>query len=150
MSIQDKAKCLYGDKINSLFPGDAQISLESEAEVEQRETSLKKGWSLKGKKKQTVFSEKQKNYVKSKYEIGKRTGNKIDPYVAAQQMQEEKENGEYVFKSTEYLTGQQISSFFSRLSMKERSLEILDMRASEEEDTKTQLKMHVLKTISSL
>lgn len=84
----------------------------------------------------------------SLFNKGKRTGSKVDPFDAAKAMQREKDDGEYVFTSTEYLTGQQIASFFSRLSMKDRSMDILDLRALQVENEKSNLKYEVLNAIS--
>lgn len=39
----------------------------------------------------------------SLFDKGKRTGSKVDPFDAAKAMQREKNDGEYVFTSTEYL-----------------------------------------------
>ena len=122
--------------------------MQAEVTHDNITTALPKGWALKFKKKRTVFTEKQKQYMVTKFEVGKRTGNKIDPFVAAQEMQEVKENGHFIYNASDYLTGQQISSYFSRLSLKDKSMELADMKASEEEDSKSKLKLNVLKTIS--
>lgn len=63
-------------------------------------------------------------------------------------MQSEKNDERYVFTSGEYLTGQQISSFFSRLNMKDTSMDILDFRALQVENEKSKLKYEVLNAIS--
>ena len=51
-----------------------------------------------------------------KFNIGKFTGNKVDPYIAAEEM---RHSGN--FCREEYLSGQQIASNFSRLAHQRKS-----------------------------
>ena len=73
------------------------------------------GWALRAKKKKTVFSTEQKQYMKEKFEVGKRTGKKVDPFYAADEM---RNLGQ--FKKKDFLSEQQIASFFSRLAQMDR------------------------------
>lgn len=148
MCLTDQAKSQYGERLHNLCSSNVLLNVECQTQPALQKTSLTKGWSLKGKKKRTVFSDKQKNFMVSLFNKGKRTGSKVDPFDAAKAMQREKNDGEYVFTSTEYLTGQQIASFFSRLSMKDRSMDILDLRALQVENEKSNLKYEVLNAIS--
>ena len=50
------------------------------------------------------------DYMTQKFDVGKHTGSKIDPYTTAEEMRLNK----YGFKKTEFLTGQQISGVFSQ------------------------------------
>ena len=53
--------------------------------------------------------------------IGQATGRKLDPDVVAKEMRRARgPDGERLFIATEYLSPQQISSYFSRLSAKLR------------------------------
>lgn len=146
--LKDQAKFMYGERIHNLCAINLPLNVDSQTESALQETSLRKGWSLKGKKKRTIFSDKQKSFMISLFESGKRTGSKIDPFDAAKAMQSEKNDEKYVFTSGEYLTGQQISSFFSRLNMKDKSMDILDFRALQVENENPKLKYEVLNAIS--
>ena len=74
--------------------------------------------------------------MKEKYNVGKTTGRKVDPYSAAEEM---RNSGK--FKRAEFLSGQQISSFFSRLCQNEKKTSAEDYEAAELEDTKQNIKL---------
>ena len=82
--------------------------------------SLPKGWALKCSRARSArFSTTQKEYLSSKFQIGECTGLKADPASVATAMRKAKNvNGERLFDSTEFLTGQQVASFFSHLAAK--------------------------------
>ena len=82
--------------------------------------SLPMGWALKhSHARSTRFSTKQKEYLIAKFQIGEQTGQKVDPTSVSRVMRTAKDsNGERLFDSTEFLTSQQIASFFSRLASK--------------------------------
>ncbi|CAC5367571.1 unnamed protein product [Mytilus coruscus] len=111
-TTQDKAKSMYGQKVNSLFHG-TRVQLDCNFN-DCRTSESVKGWALKGKKKRTVFSQSQVNYMKEKFDIGKVSGRKVDPFQAADEMRQLQEEGKYVFSRKDYLTGQQITAYFSR------------------------------------
>ena len=71
-------------------------------------------WALKcSRARSTRFFTKQKEYLSAKFEIGERTGGKADPACVATAMWKAKDvNGEWLFDSTEFLTVQQVASFF--------------------------------------
>ncbi|CAC5375179.1 unnamed protein product [Mytilus coruscus] len=56
-----------------------------------------KGWQLKGKKKKNSFSQSQVNYMKEKFDIGKVSGRKVDPFQAADEMRQLQEEGNMYF-----------------------------------------------------
>ncbi|CAC5366871.1 unnamed protein product [Mytilus coruscus] len=80
------------------------------------------GWALKATRLNKRFSEKQKNYLIAKFNIGLQTGNKEDPDNVAEEMKYATQNGSRMFASTEFLTPLQISSFFSRHARKTDAL----------------------------
>lgn len=83
----------------------------------QSRERLTEGWALRSAKKAYRFSEKQKAYLTAKFNIGQSTGRKVDASLVARDMRRARgSNSERLFKSTEFLTSQQISSYFSRLS----------------------------------
>ncbi|VDI67385.1 Hypothetical predicted protein [Mytilus galloprovincialis] len=146
ISVHDKAKIMYGTKVNSLFINTHSVSIPSDSVV--GESGLRQGWALKTKKKRVIFSEAQRKYMHDRFYAGKRTGSKVDPFRAAEEMRNMKEEDQYLFKRNDYLTGQQISSYFSRLAMKDRNSEPGDFKSAEEEDSKHELKIKILQQIS--
>ena len=85
--------------------------------------------------------------MKEKFYAGKRTGTKVDPYKAAADMRYLKDGGQFIFKKEEYLTGQHISSYFSRLALKDRNVDQEDYKSDEEEKCKRELKSDILKQL---
>ncbi|VDH98793.1 Hypothetical predicted protein [Mytilus galloprovincialis] len=146
ISVHDKAKIMYGTKVNSLFINTQSVSIPSDSVV--GESGLRQGWALKTKKKRVIFSDAQRKYMHDRFYAGKRTGSKVDPFRAAEEMRNMKEEDQYLFKRNDYLTGQQISSYFSRLAMKDRNSEPGDFKSAEEEDSKHELKIKILQQIS--
>ena len=81
------------------------------------------GWALRSTQAgtRTRFSDKQREYLTSKFQIGEVTGRKFDPAAVAKSMMTAKNaNGERLFSSSEFLTSQQISGVFSRLASKKK------------------------------
>lgn len=78
-----------------------------------------------------------------KFNIGKLTGNKVDPYLAAEQM---RMSGK--FSREEFLFGQQISSFFSRLFQQDKKSCSVDYEAAVYEESKDSLKSAIQDILS--
>ena len=82
-------------------------------------TKLSEGWALRASKKSKHFNENQKNYLDEKFKLGQETGYKEDPSQVASDMRRAKnENGERRFAVGEFLSPQQIKSYFSRSAAK--------------------------------
>ena len=108
------------------------------------------GWALRGAKKPYKFNEKQREYLEAKFDIGQGTGRKVSPEVVAREMRHAKDaGGEKLFSRSEFLSVQQISSYFSRLSAKGRSQLVseMDLRAVEEEFNFASAREAVLSTL---
>ena len=82
------------------------------------QSNLSEGWALhKPKGGVPRFSEKVRQYLTSKFEIGEQSGRKEDLRQVSQDMRKAKgENGERLFSREEWLTEAQIQGFFFRLS----------------------------------
>ena len=79
------------------------------------------GWALKETKKAYRFNEKQRSYLEAKFSIGQAAGRKLDAEIVAKEMRHALgSDGRRLFKSSEFLTVQQITSYFSSLSAKVR------------------------------
>ena len=98
------------------------MQLSAETQTAANQLSLAMGWALKNSQSsRTRFSEKQKNYLLSKFLIGEQTGRKVNAASVARSMVSARDtNGERLFTSAEFLTGQQITSYFSRLASKRK------------------------------
>ena len=96
---------------------------------------LPMGWALKtSQASRARFTDKQKNYLLSKFLIGEQTGQKLNSSsVARLMMSARDENGDRLFTNSEFLTGQQIASYFSRLASK-RALQSSQSFQSESDD----------------
>ena len=150
-SLDDKVKLMYGERVNML-PIAKKIGLqESDKESEKdngEHPNLQKGWALRQKKKKSVFSDKQINFMKEKFEGGKKSGRKTDPFIAAEEMRTLKSARQFVFTKEEYLTGQQVASFFSRLALKDKKTDKYDLIAAKQEDKEDQVTHDILATVS--
>ena len=100
-------------------------------------TKLSEGWALRASKKSKHFNENQKNYLDEKFKLGQETGYKEDPSQVASDMRRAKnENGEHRFAVGEFLSPQQIKSYFSRSAAKIKqagSVAKIDLSAIDEE-----------------
>ena len=93
-----------------------------------------------------------KKYLEEKFNIGQSTGSKIDPAFVAKEMRRSRgKDGERLFVVSEFLTPQQVSSFFSRLALKVRQqqVEVLeeDALAVEEQSNFATAKENVLSSL---
>ena len=79
-------------------------------------------WALKSPpSRRTKFTDKQKQYLNVRFQIGERTGKKAEPSSVSKARRTAKDSkGERLFGYGYFLTNQQISSYFSRLAAKWR------------------------------
>ena len=111
------ARIIYKDKL--LHGSGIQPVLVSSTIPASAEEIKPQGWALKTSKKATRFSERQKSYLDEKFSIGQETGHKIDAKKVAQNMRYAKdESGNRLFAVDEFLSPQQVQSFFSRAAVK--------------------------------
>ena len=126
----------------------SRLELETTAVPEIREglhstasfvPSLPMGWALKcARGRNTRFSTKQKDYLNAKFQIGERSWQKADPTSVSKAMRTAKvANGTRLFDNSDFLTAQQIASFFSRLAAK-RSTEDDNQVETEDEQNPVQ------------
>lgn len=93
-----------------------------------------KGWALKQTKKAGRFSEAQKKYLDDKFNIGQQTGHKMDPGSVARDMRYAKTSeGTRLFTRDQFLTAQQVQSYFSRHAAKLRHQHTEDDGVSDHE-----------------
>jgi len=95
------------------------------------------GWALKTSKKAKRFSERQKSYLDEKFSIGQETGHNVDGETVARNMSYEKdERGKRRFSVDEFLSPQQVQSYFSRAAakLKNRQEEITEVHIAAAEE----------------
>lgn len=95
---------------NPIHPG-----TEGNCRARDDSTLPPKGWALKITQSKKRFTANQKEYLIKKFNIGQKTGRKADPSSVSRDMRKARDsNGDRIFTVDEFLTAQQISSFFSR------------------------------------
>lgn len=80
------------------------------------------GWALKKSKRARRFSEHVKGYLLKLFLDGEETGNKYDPDVVASNLKSSRgPDGTKLFPATDWLSTQQVASYFLRLTALARS-----------------------------
>ena len=137
-NLFDMARIMYRDKL--LHGSGIQPVLASTTHPVCAEDIQPQGWALKTSKKTTRFSERQKRFLDEKFSIGQKTGHKLDAATVAREMRHKKnESGNRLFAVDEFLTPQQVQSYFSRMAAKlknrhDEDIAEEDITAAEEED----------------
>jgi hypothetical protein len=87
-------------------------------EMVEGQTKLQQGWALSNPRKGGVrFSQKVREYLIKKFDLGELTGNKADPLQVACAMKNSRDEcGDRIFTREEWLTKTQIKGFFSRVA----------------------------------
>lgn len=133
-NLFDKAKICYRDNLHDR--GIHPVLTSSTLPLPVGDIKPK-GWALKVTKKATRFNEKQKKYLEEKFFLGQETGHKVEAVTVAQEMRYAKdEAGSRRFTLDEFLTPQQVQSFFSRMAAKirNRQEEVLEEDTTAAED----------------
>ena len=85
------------------------------------------GWALKQAKKAYRFNERQRQYLEAKFNICQESSMKVDAETVSKETRRARaSNGERLFRVSEFLTAQQVASFFSRMAAKVRQQTIPD------------------------
>ena len=107
----DRAVLAYADRLQEQFCGIPQIQARKRLNLTNH-PCLPMGWALKSSHvRRTRFTEKQKDYLTSKFRIGETTGQKADAaFIAKSMMTARDSSGNRLFTSSEFLTGQKVSS----------------------------------------
>ena len=122
-TFYDKATIEYASNLEFGVSKCPTVLEESRPSLQTVPTTLPMGWALKStQSRRTKFTENQKQYHNAKFQIGERTRKKTDPTEVSKAMRTAKHsNGERLFSYEDFLTSQQISSYFSRLALSEVS-----------------------------
>ena len=121
-TLLDRAVLGYADRLQEQSSGIPQIQQVRKRLNPSNHPCLPMGWALKSSHvKRTRFTEKQRDYLSSKFRIGETTGQKADAASVSKSMMTATDSyGKRLFTSSEFLMSQQVSSFFSRLSSKRK------------------------------
>ncbi|XP_063446753.1 uncharacterized protein LOC134726283 [Mytilus trossulus] len=117
-------KKTYITKISKSFSTNFQVSSAGLTVGINDNSDLELGWALKEERKNKRFNVNQKEYLTEKFNKGLKTCRKEDPFLVSEEMlTERKEDGNRRFSYDEILSVQQITSFFSRMSRKNKSFD---------------------------
>ena len=87
------------------------------------------GWALKSSKHYKRLPKIQKDYLLNIYNAGNQTGHRVDPVSVSKSMREVRlPSDEPIFKVDEYLTSQQIASFFRGRQQRKKALEMSKLK----------------------
>jgi hypothetical protein len=118
-SLLDKSKVQYVDKIEKKLVNLPNSSLENTGN--EKSCELLQGWGLKLRRPVKKFSVTQVAFLKEKFAKGERTGHKCDPEEVSSEMRITRNGlGKRIFVKDEFLSANQISSYFSRLALEKR------------------------------
>ena len=122
-------KTRFSDKQRDYLTSKFQLG----EETGQKAVSMSWAWSSQGGK--TRFSDKQRDYLTSKFQLGEETGQKASHAQVSRMMMTAKDaSGNLMFSSSEFLTVQQITTFFSRLASKRTLAGHLDIQATADDE----------------
>ena len=121
----DTKSCSSDSSKPRTFPGDTANS-----------SHLQMGWAVSKPRSKVRFSQKVKEYLTARFTLGERTGRKADPAQVAVDMRNARnEANERIFTRSEWMTKNQVQSFFSRLAATRRKDQgVVGMSPDEEED----------------
>ena len=149
MTLLDRAKTGYARRLEDHYCAVASKPTTQFYQKGRDEPIAEVGWALKSKS-QAKFNDKQRAFLKSKFEEGETSGNKhrADEVVKEMRRVKDKE-GKRVFTVDEFLTEQQISSFFSREAKKKQKLTAADITAHETEAMRREVQQNIIQSLSS-
>ena len=126
-SMLDLAKQQYASRLQEGACPLPSLKVQGPAVSSSCKQKASEGWALKEAKRVERFNENQKSYLQAKFNIGQASGRKLDPEVVAKEMRRARAiDGERLFLVEEFLSPQQISSFFSRMAAKVRQQPVTD------------------------
>ncbi|KAI8485889.1 hypothetical protein Bbelb_364410 [Branchiostoma belcheri] len=117
-TLLDKAKLMYAVKLEQ---GPTGVPYIEPSGANRTTSSPQQGWEFRGTKKYVRFTSKQKEYLDGRFHLGQLTGMKADPQTFSKDLRHARNaQGQRLFEVQEFLTTQQVASYFSRLAAKRR------------------------------
>ena len=151
-TLLDTAKLAYVERVQECSTIQPTLAVPTTTEVS---CPLVQGWALKGTKKATRFNENQRQYLDSKFQISQESGHKADPEKVSRDIRyARRDSGERRFDVEEFLTAQQIQSYFARTAAKLKhavtaqsghdSIDDNDSQAAQEQEAFSSARLAVL------
>ena len=96
------------------------------------DTATPEGWALKSSKKSVRFSRKVKDHLLKIFDEGEKTGIKANPQEVFFRLRNarNRKTGTKLFQKSEWLTAQQITSYFGRLSALNKAGKLQQLRSA--------------------
>ena len=149
ITLLDRAKTGYARRLEEHYGTVASKPTPIFSSTGDDETTAEMGWALSKPKAQSKFNEKQKLFLQKKFEEGEISGNKCKGDAVAKEMRRvTDEEGKRIFTTEEFLTEQQITSFFSRLAAKKRNVAAADIVAVEMDEARKQVQGEIVRAMS--
>ena len=139
-SLFDRAIVGYSERLDVQTGSVPNIPTELSKLRSVENLLLPMGWALRSSQlKRTRFTANQKDYLTKKFDLGEISGRKSDPESVARAMMAARDiEGNRLFTSAEFLTSQQVASFFSRLAAKRRLPDVTSGSDGEADDAETE------------
>ena len=124
ITLQDRAKISYAKNLHEGQTRKQQSLPVCDAPLTHRASDIcQMGWALKSSPRKVRFTQEQKNFLDLKYNLGEQTGKKSSGEDVASQMRRARgQDGKRLFAVNDFLTAQQISSYFSRMAAKRKNV----------------------------
>jgi len=135
-SLLDLAKTQYASLLKEGVGKIPTLKSQDPYETDETISNAEEEWALKEARKSYRFNEPQTSYPEAKFNIGQTSGRKLDSETVATEVRRSiGPDGNRLFRVLEFLTPQQVSSFFSRLAAKSRHNIVADddIHASQDE-----------------
>ena len=161
-SFYDRMRREWAERFSTVNPVQADGSTSvsgihsSKEPTDTPPSDLSQGWALSKARVSTRFTPKVKAYLNAKFDLGEKTGLKADPnQVSADMRNARDEENNRRFCREEWLTKNQIKSYFSRLASAKRKLqddvddrvELEDILGQQEENSRQLLINSIIEKI---
>jgi hypothetical protein len=149
ITLQDRAKVCYAQHLHESQIKKPPCLHPSSTMSQSEHTKLSKiGWALKSNPKKVRFSEKQKSFLEKKFLQGEQSGKKSNAKEVASEMRKVRgDNEKRLFCIDEFLTVQQISSYFSRFAAKRKQLTESEYESAEKNGVLCDVREEIIATL---
>lgn len=136
ITLQDRAKISYAKNLHEGQTSKQWSLPVCDAPLTQRASdTCRMGWALKSSARKVRFTQEQKNFLDLKYNLGEQTGKKSSGEDVARQMRRVRgQDGKRLFAVDDFLTAQQITSYFSRMAAKKKNVTEAEVDTEEREN----------------
>lgn len=157
-SQYDQIRRKWAQHCMSLKPQNPSYLFTASSSSEEVVSDVVIGWAQTRSKRSNRFPEKVKKFLLEQFMIGEETGRKVTPAEGANRMRSLRDDaGNRLFEKSEWLTVQQVTSYFSRLAAMKRmsqlptaveSLEEEDVEAVVQQSERYHLRQKIYNTLT--